>query len=82
MTATKHHHRLREASSKVQDLYKKGITRGVYMGFDNLHDYFSLKPKGTTYIYGSPFSGKSEIWFEIMVNLSEFYGWHHAIYSP
>ncbi len=73
---------LNEGKNDIAELYEKGITRGVYMGFETLHEYFSFKSVGTTYIYGSPFSGKSEWWFEIMITLTELYGYRHAIYSP
>lgn len=79
---TKNHFRLSSVATQVGDLYEKGITRGAYLGFDSLHEYYSFKPTATTYIYGSPFSGKSEFLFESLVNLSELYGMKHAIYSP
>ncbi len=84
MTATKPKlfYRLDETTADLDRLYEHGITRGVYLGFETMHEYLTLKLKGTTYIYGSPFSGKTEVWFEILCNLSEFYGWRHAIYSP
>ncbi len=31
---------------------------------------------------GSPTSGKTELWFEFLINMSEFYGWKHVIYTP
>jgi len=76
------HVRLREIITDVEDLYSTGITRGLYCGFETLHEYYSLKEGGTTYLYGSPFSGKTEVWFEVMMNLTELYGHRHAIYSP
>lgn len=76
------HTRLREIEPSIEQLYDTGITRGLYCGFETLHEYYSIKPKGTTYLYGAPFSGKTEVWFEIMMNLSELYGYRHAIYSP
>ncbi len=76
------HTRLRDIAPKIETLHDTGITRGLYCGFENLHEYYSFKPAGTTYLYGSPFSGKTEFWFEIMMNLTELYGFRHAIYSP
>jgi hypothetical protein len=67
---------------KLESLYDNGITRGEYAGFDNLHEYFSVKKGVTTYIFGSPFSGKSEFWLEMLVNLSELYGYRHVLFSP
>jgi len=78
----KNFHRYKEVHSEVEKLYETGITRGVYLGFESLHEYYSFKPEGTTYIYGAPFSGKTEFWFDMMMNLTELYGWRHAIYTP
>lgn len=75
-------HRLGELKPLIETLYLDGITRGKYLGFENLHEYFSMKEEGTTYFYGAPFSGKSELIFELLLNTSELYGWHHVIYSP
>lgn len=75
-------HSLYDVKEKIETLYETGITRGVYLGFQGLHEYFSMKPVGTTYVYGSPFHGKTEWVFEILLNLTEFYGFKHAIYSP
>lgn len=79
---TKHVYRAFDLNNQVEELYKKGITRGVYLGFDTLHEYYSVKKGVTTYLYGSPFSGKSEFWLEVLLNLSEFYGYRHVIYTP
>ena len=76
------HVRLREIYPQLEQLYDHGIVRGSYCGFECLHELYSFKPEGTTYVYGSPFSGKTEFWFEIMMNLTELYGYRHAIYSP
>lgn len=75
-------YRLRDVADKIETLHKNGITKGLYLGFENLHEKFSWKMKSTTYIYGSPFAGKSELVFEIALNLSMFYGLKHAFYSP
>lgn len=82
MKTPRHVYRAHELSSAVEKLFVTGITRGAFAGFETLHEYFSIKRGVTTYIFGSPFSGKSEFWFEILLNLSELYGWRHAIFSP
>lgn len=73
---------LKDVSSNINHLFENGITKGAYLGFPSLHENFSFKMASTTYIYGSPFSGKTEIWFEMLMNLTEFYGMRHAIYTP
>lgn len=35
-----------------------------------------------SFIYGTPTSGKTEIWLEVMINLSEIHGWKHAVFLP
>lgn len=74
--------RLNEVDAGVDKLYHEGITKGLYVGFEGLNELFSFKDSSTTYIYSNPFAGKTEWWFEILVNLSEFYGYKHVIYSP
>lgn len=81
-TTKKYYYRLNECKEEIEKLYTEGISRGLYMGWETMHEYFSFKPEGTTYVYGSPFSGKSEWIFDVLVYLSENYGFHHAIFSP
>jgi hypothetical protein len=73
---------INELQPTVDELYSNGIVRGKDIGFDCLRDLYTVKPACTTYIMGSPTSGKTEFWFEILLNLSEFYGWKHVIYTP
>lgn len=72
----------RQVWSKLNTLHEKGRIRGKYIGFNALQDKYSVKLGCTTYILGIPGHGKSEWLFEILINLSEFYGWRHIIYSP
>ena len=74
--------RVNEFRNDVEKLYEKGITRGVYAGYETLHEYYSIKMGVTTYIYGAPFSGKTEFWLDVLVTLSELYGYKHALYTP
>jgi hypothetical protein len=79
---TKHYFRARDCRNEVVKLYEEELTRGKYLGFDSLDLCYTLRNRATTYIYGAPFSGKTEFWFECLANLSELYGYKHAIYSP
>jgi hypothetical protein len=72
---------------KVEDidtewLYENGIQRGVDVGYAALEKIWSIKKSSTLYVLGAPTSGKSEFIFQILINLSKFYGWKHAIFSP
>lgn len=74
-------YRLAEEKSKVDDLRKNGRRKGYHLGFDCLKDHYTIIPGRTTYLYGAPYSGKSYIWFEFMINLSEQYGLKHGVFS-
>lgn len=67
---------------EVIDLYDNGIDRGFNVGFSSLRELYRVKLGCTTYYTGSPTSGKTELLFEILINLSEFYGWKHLLHTP
>lgn len=64
------------------DIYEKGRERGVDVGWKSAQEYMSIKLGTTSYVYALPYSGKTQWWNEVLVNLSKFYGWKHAILSP
>ena len=78
----KQYFQISELESLIEQKYADGISKGMETGFSSLDELYSVKLGCTTYVYGSPACGKSEFWFEIMINLSKKYGWKHAIYSP
>ena len=78
----KKYFRVSELSDEINAKYEKGVSKGSDVGFSCLDNLYSVKLACTTYIYGSSASGKTEFWFEILINLSKKYGWKHAIYSP
>jgi len=43
---------------------------------------FTIKEGTTTYIGAAPASGKTELWFEFLINLSCLHGWNHVVFSP
>jgi len=63
-------------------LYENGVTKGKYVGFRCLKNLYSVKKGCTTYITGSPTHGKTEFLEEIKMNLTDFYGWKHLMFSP
>ena len=63
-------------------LREQGIQRGMEVGWDWELFPFSVMPGRTTYIGAAPASGKTEIWFEMLINLSCKYEWNHIIFSP
>jgi len=74
-------HSLSEHKKAIDELRKVGRPKGFHLGFDCLRDYYSILPGKTTYIYGPPYSGKSYMWFEWLINLSEFENLKHGIFS-
>lgn len=73
---------INELQPQVDKLFEMGVVSGQYVGFDCLKYLYSVKLGCTTYVMGSPTSGKTELWFEFLINTSEFYGWKHVIYTP
>ena len=71
---------LNDVEDKIENLWENGVQRGYEVGFK--FDNISIKLGCTTYIYSAPYSGKTQIWFEFLVNLSKKYGLKHAIFSP
>lgn len=71
-----------ELQPEIDKIYQSGIVKGAYIGFQSLANLYSIKLGCTTYVMGSPYSGKTEFWFEILINLSVFYGWKHVIFTP
>lgn len=75
-------YRISDFREGIETLKEKGVQAGEHVGFECTKDLLTFKLGYTTYFVGSPYSGKSTVLFEFLVNLSEFYGWRHAIFSP
>ncbi|MDD5353429.1 MAG: BT4734/BF3469 family protein [Candidatus Omnitrophica bacterium] len=73
---------LTDVEKEIDEKYEKGISRGYYVGWNVMHDFYTLKLGATTYLYGSPFCGKTQLWNEILINCSKFYQMRHALFSP
>lgn len=71
-----------QIQDRIENLYDKGLVSGVSTGFETLDENITVKRGTTFYIFGQPSSGKTEFWLEVLVNLTEAYGWKHLIYSP
>lgn len=76
------HKRLSEISTDINRLREKGRQRGREIGWPWEMLPITIKPGSTTYVAAAPFSGKTELWFEILINLSCKSGWKHLIFSP
>ena len=65
----------------VDEIYEKGIGSGASTGYANVDELYSVVEGQLTVVTGHPSSGKSEFIDQLMVNLSEKYGWRFAICS-
>lgn len=68
-----------------QDILKyreQGAVRGVFLGFPELHEHYTMSLPGCTDWTGFPMSGKSEILIELLLNTSLYYNWNHLLYVP
>ncbi len=66
---------------KVMKFYDYGLTKGFSTGWSKLDEIFTIKPGYLMVVTGFPSCGKSE-WVEnLLLNLSEQYGWKHLIAS-
>ena len=66
----------------ILDYREKGALRGVYLGFPELHEKYTMSLPGATEWTGIPSSGKTELLLELLLNTSLYYGWKHLIYVP
>ena len=73
---------LRDKKEEIDDLYENGVVKGYELSFGASKDLLSIKLGCTTYVYAAPYAGKSQIWFEFLVDLSVNYGLRHAVFSP
>jgi hypothetical protein len=72
-------------SELTQDLVnyaEQGALRGVWLGFPNIHEHYTMSLPGVTDWSGIPGSGKNEVLMEFQINTSKFYGWKHLLYMP
>lgn len=74
--------KLHEVKKELDILNEVGIEIGKDVGWTWDQFPYTVKLGSTTYIAGAPACGKSEFWFEILINLSCLHGWNHVIYSP
>ena len=71
-----------DVQNELDELYENGLQKGEKTMFKSMNDHYTVKLGATTYVYGAPYSGKSQLWFELLIQLSDLHGWKHAIFSP
>lgn len=76
------YNRLTSLNTEMFDIRQKKDIRGKSIGWDWDMLPYTIKEGCTTYIGSAPASGKTELWFEILINLSCLHNWNHVIFSP
>jgi replicative DNA helicase len=71
-----------DVEDEIESKFEIGIEGGYKTGYAELDEIYSMHLGYTTYIYGAPFSGKSQVWYDLLKNMSFKYGLKHAVYSP
>lgn len=71
-----------ELTEDLEILRTHGRRKGKSTGFTQVDQFMTWKSGTTVYFYGMPFSGKSELIFEFILQGIELYGWNVAIFSP
>lgn len=74
--------RLNGIYDRMDRLYETGLTKGLYCGFETIYPFYSPKLGGMTFIFGHPFSGKTEIILDMCIAMSKNEGLKHVLYTP
>jgi len=56
--------------------------KGKYLGWDKMHEHYSMQLGNVTDWTGYPMSGKTQVLMECLLNTSLWYGWRHLVYFP
>ena len=71
-----------DMSGRMSELYDKGVVRGVGTGWKTVDDIYTVKVCEMTIVTGIPGAGKSNWLDNLLMNLSLYHGWSHAVFSP
>ena len=74
--------RLTDLADEMFTIRHEKLVRGKSIGWDWDLLPLTIKEGTTTYIGSAPASGKTEMWFEFLINLSCLHGWNHVVFSP
>jgi hypothetical protein len=74
--------RLTDLNAEMFAVRQQVDVKGKSIGWDWDMLPFTIKEGTTTYIGAAPASGKTELWFEFLINLSCLHGWNHVVFSP
>lgn len=71
-----------DLSDRIEHLYLNGWEKGVETGWEEVDQYYTVRPGEFTVVTGIPNSGKSNWVDALAVNLAAIHGWRFAVFSP
>ncbi len=69
-------------ASAIRDLYETGLEKGVSTGWEEVDQFYTVRPGEFTVVTGVPNSGKSNWLDDLCVQLNRENGWRFALFSP
>lgn len=66
----------------IAGILRKGNPKGLSTAFNTLDDLYSVLLSSWTVLFGAPYCGKSELLFELLMNLSNKHGLRHVVFTP
>lgn len=73
---------LEDASTKVSRLFVHGWEKALSTGWDELDQFYTVRPGEMTVVTGIPGSGKSNLVDALIANLARDEGWRFMLFSP
>lgn len=73
---------LEDASAKVSRLFVHGWEKALSTGWDELDQFYRVRPGELTVVTGAPGSGKSNMMDALAVNIARDCGWRFMLFSP
>lgn len=71
-----------ETSTRIRHLREHGWEKGVSTGWDEMDQFYTVRPGEFTVVTGMPNTGKSNWLDALLVNLARDHGWRFALFSP
>src|SRR5690606_14475026 len=71
-----------DLSEEIDHLYAHGWEKGVETGWEEVDQFYTVRPGEFTVVTGIPNSGKSNWVDALAVNLAAAHGWRFAMFSP
>lgn len=71
-----------DLSDRIDHLYTHGYESGVSTGWQQVDQFYTVRPGEFTVMTGIPNSGKSNWMDDLCVNLARDHGWNIAMFSP